>query len=1130
MKTVKKSLKILFVQDSPCIRNYKMAIALGSRGHRISLAYTVKRLSQRYEGLSDDVYQENIHIKHSRQLWDISKYYDIIHCHNEPDVLTVAALAGDAPVVHDTHDLISLRSNGDPNLVYFEGVANRGSAGRVYSTSFQLEEAKKLYGVNGMSLVFNNYASAADLPQKFLPKLSFNDGKVHIVYEGGVGGIGHRDFTDIFIQLAMLGMHIHIYPALYDEEQDHYFSQFDGIHYNAPVSPKKIMEEMTQYDFGIIPFNIEKGNKRFLDSTIANKLYEYLAAGLPVITSPLKSYKHYFQQNKVGITFNSVQDIIENIDYLKKIAKSVDFTKQVYTFESEIHRLEDFYIELLNTSGKTKTTVQSQEEDQKDLISDATDKLMDWLEKNGWDGYDPYDIQDYYIQKEKSGTPLSEQKKQEINQRADQLPIGVREELGIEKKRNAKALGLLTKAWCRLYKIAGKHVHLDEAERIAEWLLQNPSRGYKNLCWGYPFDWQSVVFIPRGTPSAVVSTVVGDGFWELYLISRKQKYLDACISICHFITQDLKCDDMGDKGICFSYTPIDDYHVHNANLFCGEFLARVGCEIENHEWCQLAQRVAVYALAEQNEDGSIYYWGKIQNHNSPNHLDHYHSGFEIRCLFHLAQHLKMEEIKYGYLKYLKFYLKNYFLPDGTPKINPNNAYPVNIHGAAEGILTLSTLSAEHHKLLGLAQKTLEWTINHMQTSEGWFGHLWSPNRRVDAPYLRWGEAWMLRAISEFKAQQKIRSGEWGYYSLASNTPGIKAKISSSNTRKEELDELRELALSYAKLDNKQIPDHVINLISEKIDGGLNKSKKQQFILENLADNGKWQKVIDSCIEQKIQAKEPNTVNNRKNIQIMMPDVGQYNYGSKEWAETLFKNSGSDPWGHDWRASQKARYSAAMVMIKRNIPSEQIEDILDVGCALGDFTKMLKEYFSSSNILGVDISEHAILKSKRLFGNIKFEVSSLPELNVSGDDFDLVSALEVIYYVGKDNIDKSLKRIYSVVKKGGYILISTYLNKPPFNDSKYFKEVISKYFEIIDETIRYHGLYTQNETVIRQSMASAQNLLQILDQKSQVVVKDYINNGIKLLGDIDIINQLNDYTKVHIGEKGISHSIILGVKK
>ncbi len=350
MEIREKNLSILFVQEFPCIRNYKMATALRSRGHSISLAYTKARLSQMYKGLDDDVYDESIRLTSHRHLWDITKNYDLVHCHNEPDVLTVAALAGDAPVVHDTHDLISLRANNDPNLSYFEGIANRGAAGRVYTTSYQMEEASKLYGTNGPSLVLCNYVSEADLPKKFLPKLSEQDGNIHIVYEGGIGGNGHRDFSSQFVDLANRGLHIHIYPTSYDEEIARHFSTFKTIHYYEPLSPKQIIEEMSQYDFGIIPFNLRKGNKRFLDSTIANKLFEYMAARLPVIAASLHSYVEYFESNPVGITFSSVDDIIEGIPRLKEIKEKTDFSENIFTYEKEITKIEQFYYSILNNN------------------------------------------------------------------------------------------------------------------------------------------------------------------------------------------------------------------------------------------------------------------------------------------------------------------------------------------------------------------------------------------------------------------------------------------------------------------------------------------------------------------------------------------------------------------------------------------------------------------------------------------------------------------------------------------------------------------------------------------------------------------------------------------------------------
>lgn len=353
-RTNLQPLNILFVQDAPCIRNYKMATALRSRGHRVSLVYTDKLLSERYTGLSDSTYNECIKLNSYRHLWDISYNYDLIHCHNEPDTLTVAALAGHAPVIHDTHDLISLRAGGDHQLRYFEGIANRGAHGRIYTTPYQMEEARELYGVNGNSLVFYNYCSGSDLPKKLLPKLSEEDGQIHIVYEGGVGGSAHRDFSDLFIKLAYKDIEIHIYPAVFNIEQAHFFVQYPHIHYHRPVSPKNLIEEMSQYDFGIIPFNLKKGNKRFLDSTIANKLFEYLAAGLPVLASDLKSYRDYFSKYPIGMTFRDAEEITEVLPKLREMVTHLDWSTAFSTYEDKIGSLETFYRQILSRESRSE--------------------------------------------------------------------------------------------------------------------------------------------------------------------------------------------------------------------------------------------------------------------------------------------------------------------------------------------------------------------------------------------------------------------------------------------------------------------------------------------------------------------------------------------------------------------------------------------------------------------------------------------------------------------------------------------------------------------------------------------------------------------------------------------------------
>ncbi len=343
-----RPLNIVFVQAAPCIRNYKMASALRSRGHRVTLLYNQCRLSDVYPHLSDDVYDKCIQFSSLQELWSTLKRFDVAHCHNQPDNITVAALAGPTPVIHDTHDLISLRADWPDEertrVEFFEGVANRGAHGRVYATPYQQAMARDLYGVTGESLVLPNYVLAADLPTDQPAKLSEADGKVHIVYAGRMGRTVHLDFGGLFVQLGdNSDICVHIYPSAYNEQLAEALAECPNVEYNHPISPRRIIGEMARYDIGIIPFNLERGNQVFLDSTLGNKFFEYLAAGLPVLTSPLKSYTEYFADNPVGVTFATAEELVSLLPRMKEIAAETDWASQVFTYESEIQRLEAFY-------------------------------------------------------------------------------------------------------------------------------------------------------------------------------------------------------------------------------------------------------------------------------------------------------------------------------------------------------------------------------------------------------------------------------------------------------------------------------------------------------------------------------------------------------------------------------------------------------------------------------------------------------------------------------------------------------------------------------------------------------------------------------------------------------------------
>lgn len=386
-------------------------------------------------------------------------------------------------------------------------------------------------------------------------------------------------------------------------------------------------------------------------------------------------------------------------------------------------------------------------------------KLVQWLEQNGWAGYDPYDIKGMslflYLQRLglQAPSPLRMIRKT-LFALEGHYPMLMRQLLGVKKQINAKAMGLFAKAYLNLYVAAREERFKDGAIECLKWLLANPAPGYSGLCWGYPFHWQSKALIPKGTPSAVVTSVVGDAFWIAYQVLGEKHYLDACKSICQFFVNNLNIDKIDDVRICFSYTPIDNFHVHNANLLVAEFLIRLGKEIGNRDYVDMALKAIDYTLSEQNTDGSIYYWARIQNHYSPNHIDHYHSGFEIRALYGIWKATKEPKYKQALVRYYSFYRTNLLKEENgliIPKMTPLSLYPINIHSCAETILCNATLADEFKEARSLLPGLCDWIITNMQTEQGWFIYLIEKahgrEQRVQMPYIRWGQAWMLLALS-----------------------------------------------------------------------------------------------------------------------------------------------------------------------------------------------------------------------------------------------------------------------------------------------------------------------------------------------------------------------------------------------
>jgi len=387
------------------------------------------------------------------------------------------------------------------------------------------------------------------------------------------------------------------------------------------------------------------------------------------------------------------------------------------------------------------------------MHDESLGKLDKWVRENGWSGYDPYDIkgaQPFLMLSKMKATDFAASKA------VGRFPMASRRFFKVEKQINSKAMGLFSRAYVRLHKKRPGGDYGIQATECLNWLKQNFSPGYAGKCWGYPFNWQSRVLIPKGTPSVVVSSIAAHAFMDAYEAFGEKEYLDIARSTCDFIINDLNRDE-DDDGLCFSYTPLDNFHVHNANLFGASLLARVGRQSGENELKKLALKSMAFTMKHQNHDGSFFYWAP------PDHMfriaDNYHTGFVLEalnvCRRALGEDFRYEkELKKG----LDFYARELFTGSGESKMTASEKYPINIHSCAQGIITFQELADYDKVNIKISEKVAEWTIKHMQDPTGYFYHQINRKGYVDrTPYIRWGQAWMILALS-YLAEDKNETG------------------------------------------------------------------------------------------------------------------------------------------------------------------------------------------------------------------------------------------------------------------------------------------------------------------------------------------------------------------------------------
>jgi hypothetical protein len=388
----------------------------------------------------------------------------------------------------------------------------------------------------------------------------------------------------------------------------------------------------------------------------------------------------------------------------------------------------------------TAGTARGQEE--LDRLREATRKLLAYCLENDWAGYDPYDALNSQLL-DRMGLLHSKFVRLALTQGLKRCPINFRPLLRVSKTRNPKAIGLFLSALVKLSR-AGLVNDRPLLETLAQALATQRSPGVERACWGYSFPWQTrKQLVPRGAPNLVCTTFAAEALLDWFEESGEARWLDMAASAADYLLDELYWTDAeGRAG--FSY-PLPDARtgVHNANFLGAAMLCRVSRHRANPKYREAALKAARYSAGRQRPDGS---WAYGES-STQFWVDNFHTGFNLCALRQIGREAQTTEFEHNVGLGFEFYMSHFFRDDGAPKYFHDQLYPIDIHSAAQGIITLASLRDLSSEAMPLARAVLRWTIENLRAEEGYFYYQKRAGYTNRISYMRWSQAWMLLALS-----------------------------------------------------------------------------------------------------------------------------------------------------------------------------------------------------------------------------------------------------------------------------------------------------------------------------------------------------------------------------------------------
>jgi hypothetical protein len=309
-----------------------------------------------------------------------------------------------------------------------------------------------------------------------------------------------------------------------------------------------------------------------------------------------------------------------------------------------------------------------------------------------------------------------------------------------------------------LYEATGDSACFQKAIHFLKKLEETRCSGFKEYCWGYPFDWVTRNgTMKRETPLITTTPYVYEAFLQVFQIDPRAQWKTVLESIARHAVSDIKDFPISEAASSCSYNPYDRGGVINAAAYRAFLLTSASQVLANDEYWKIAERNLNFVLECQNVDGSWYY----AVDGVRNFVDHFHTCFVMKGLAKIHALTGHRACLEALSKGLKYYLENLFDPDGLPrpfsKAPRLTVYKRELYDCAESINLCLLLRDRFPQLEMKLQTVIGGILHDWIKPDGSFR-----SRRLhfgwdNVPMHRWAQSQMFRALAYYLAEAKRRS-------------------------------------------------------------------------------------------------------------------------------------------------------------------------------------------------------------------------------------------------------------------------------------------------------------------------------------------------------------------------------------